>query len=302
MMSRGKSIGLFLCVFAVVAAVFFYGPFHTLRMKESPDSLGKNTKPPVVSESLFSVASAYPFMTDVLTRIGAPFITADTISQTTAHKFDAIAAFFVLDERQELWVKRIIEHKENIRSFLLRDGRSIPDPDAPQDRSEYRNEEYYWLSPDEMKDVVRFVARSFAELDPVHALHYFDNAYAYAYELDETSSLYTELFSEHSSRFVLIGRGFVPLCTSIDIRPHSFLTREGPESTSMRRLIDRVRDRLKGDEHTIVISDVTFPSADIADAHLRGRLVLLDPYGQLYSGSTYIDFIRENMEKLRMAL
>ena len=272
-MSRLRNILLFFTVFIVVAGIFSIGVFNSDSFTASVDTVVADAggEDVIAPQALFIAASAYPFINDVLARVVGHFVEVRQIQRHAAHEIDEVDAFFILDERADAWVRA----GEEIKTFYLRGEHAVGD--------------YYWLSPELMADVVRFIARSFSEVDPVHAVQYFDNAYAYAYELEELHQSYREVLGDIRKRtFSSVGEGFWILLEAYDLK----------KGVTVAFTLEDVRKRLSAKPDEYILAEVIFPATGIEDERISNRIILLDPFGYLFSGGTYVDFLDENMRQL----
>jgi ABC-type Zn uptake system ZnuABC Zn-binding protein ZnuA len=290
-----KNIFLFLVVFAVVAAIFVFGIFRSPKPAEVFSGIPQFGREPEVrvSEPLFTAVSAYPFVSDILRQIGGPFVAVHTVSggKISAQEYAVLQgadAFFVLDEGADAWVLRILEGNDDVRIFRLREGRKEFSPELPFGDTRRYGEEYYWLSPDEMGYVARFIARSFGELDSVHTLQYLNNAYSYEYALGDLGREISDSLSGAArATFSSYGYGFTPVLVEYGLKRGTYVS-----------VMRDVQKRLQNYPKEYMLVDVAFPVSGMTDTGARKRVVSLDPYGNLLSGDTYIDFIWENMGKL----
>lgn len=309
-MHRVRDIFLFITVFIAVAVVFFVWILPTDSNFSNEEQV-INKEKESIKPSLI-VASGFPFIGEILKKIGGGLLDVRIISAPTIPVSDQFSikgkeysalkdvdVFFVLDERIDKWAILMSQNNPNIKIINLRDGRKELSPEDPFYNKRKYSEEYYWLSVDEMSDVVHFIARELSKLDSVHSIYYMDNAYAYSYELKDESNSCVDFMGENShTTFHSVGYGFAPLFIYCDLTFGSVIPFDGLVAKSFTKVIQDVNKKLVNNKKDYVIADITFPSSEIKDEDLRNRILLIDPYGYLSSGNSYKDLIHDMIIKL----
>lgn len=282
-----QNILLFLAVFSVVAAIFLFGFFHS-RDGTEPGQAASSSDLLAGDLPLFTLVTPYSFVADILGKVGGPVVDVSVVGVPATGGISAAQygelrdadALFVLDETADAWAIHLVEEANHIRVVRLSDGVS----DFPQGERYY-----YWLSPDKMGNVVRFIARTLGDMDPVHTVQYLDNAYAYAYDLDSFSQTLSEsLGGARRFTFNSAGSGFSPF-----IQEYKFTF-----GKNIGTKVENVSAYLSAHPREYVFTDVLFPASAIKDESIRRRIITMDPYGLLFSGDTYVDFLNNNVGRL----
>lgn len=190
--------------------------------------------------------------------------------------------------------------------LLAQSGSLLPAPDG-EDGLEA--DPHVWLDPTLQKGLVERVAGALAQADPANRAQYEANAGAYARELDELDSAFSQGLAQCTRRtFVTSHAAFGYLARRYGLTQEPIAGLAPDAEPSPRRMAE-LAQRVRADGTTTIFYE-TLASPEVAESLAREAGVgtaVLDPLEGLSdedvrAGRTYVSVMRDNLAALRAAL
>jgi len=172
-------------------------------------------------------------------------------------------------------------------------------------------DEHVWTSPRNAMRIVRAIAETLSEADPSNAAFFRQNAAAYIEELRRLDAAFSEVVTGARRNTIVFGDRFPFRYLAHDYGLTYFAafpgcsTQTDPSPATIASLINTVRD-----ERIPVVFFIELSSERIADVIVEAtgarKLLLHSAHNvsrqDFNSGLGYLDFMRRNVENLRLAL
>lgn len=201
------------------------------------------------------------------------------------------ASVFVYDGALEPWAPKMIAPSMKTVDAYNASGLSGGDP-------------HVWLDPTAVKGIVAAIADALAETDAKNAEYYRSNAAAYSGKLDSLDAEIREKISQFRSRkYVAFHPAFVYFDGRYGLEQVAYIEEvpgREPSAFQMARFIETA----KSNNITVIFIEPFVdqkPALSIAREIQGGSVDTLDPM-EMGSGKDYFAVMRENVEKLRVAL
>lgn len=215
------------------------------------------------------------------------------------------------------------DHDEHEHAAAEAEERGDQDPGAEDHESEHVHggdsseaeheeaDEHVWTSPVKAAAITEAVAEKMAEIDPVNAESYRENAEAYVKEILDLDAQYREIAENAERRTIVFGDRFPIRYFAEEYGLEYFAAFAGcssdsePSASTLAFLIDKVRQ-----EQIPVVFTIEFSNGNIARAICESTGAVPRTFNtchnvtkeQMENGETYVSLMTGNLDAVREAL
>jgi zinc transport system substrate-binding protein len=320
---------IFLSSLMILAAVLSFTACSANEVTSPENSAGVETDQPLLIATLFP---QYDFVRQIagdLVRVQLllpPGVESHAYDPTPRDiaSINEADAFLYTGEAMEPWASKIIQNLSGKSVKVVDLSRGIElieghheehSEDEPEDESDDHEEgefdPHIWLDPNNAKIMVQTLLETLIEIDPVNEAVYRDNAQAYLSELTDLDMAFRVLFERAETKSIFYGGhfafGYFAKAYGLEtVSPYDgFSPNAEPTPKRIAALIDALKE---APFKYIYFEELVDPKiATIVSQETGAEMLLLHgahnlSRQELDQGITYLDIMRENLERLKLGM